>query len=581
MKIQSRLYLALGVIIFIIIVILATLVFSARVVNQRVMLSLGAVNLAHHAFLLNSITSDYLLNPGERSAIQWRALFGRTEQLLKKTHFFSKETALIADEIKKSLVKLENVFSEITHEVVVETNPALKDRLRQQTFQLTQDISSKTILLSDKSEESRLAMRANTDRVLFAFIILLGGMVLVGGIRIIRSVARSARELEIAKVKNDAMLASIGDGLIAVDKGGIIITMSEVTEKMLGRDIEGLRGKLLYDVIPLMNEFGKPVPKEKRPMYLALTTGKKTTTTTTTTTTYFYVRSNGDRFPASIVVAPVLLNGKVIGAINNFRDITKEKEIDKAKSEFVSLASHQLKTPPTAISRLTERILSGKVGKLTEKQAEYFNDIRKTNQRMIELVNALLNVSRIELGAFAVKPTRNDVCKVVKNVIEELKPLIASQKLKIQEAYPKDRRETMIDEPLFRMVVHNLVSNSIRYTPKGREIDVACKFVEKLEKVGGKKMKEDSFVVTVADTGCGIPKHQQNKLFTKFFRADNAKEQRTDGTGLGLYIIKSILDHSGGLIWFSSTENNGATFYVSIPASGMRQKEGTKPLVTS
>jgi|GEM_PF-1239588 len=383
-------------------------------------------------------------------------------------------------------------------------------------------------------------------------------------------------KVEIARAKEEAILLSIGDGLIATDEKGIITFINKTAEKLLGKKSEEVMGKSFFEVIVIEDEKGVSIPFQKRPVSMALAGG---TTTTTTGPTYYYVRPDKTKFPVAIMVTPIILDGKIIGTIEIFRDITREKEIDRAKSEFVSLASHQLKTPPTAVKLLTERLLGGKTGTLTEKQKEYLNDIHSENQRSIELVNALLNVSRIEMGAFTIQLNKKNVCTVVQSVLYELKSIINRKQLRLEEVYQNKSIAIPIDEALFRMVVNNLVMNAVNYTAEGGTIHVEYKEVNKGQTLGGKFLGENSFVTVVSDTGYGIPKNQQNKLFTKFFRADNAREKHTDGTGLGLYIVKSILDNSGGSIWFTSEENKGTTFYVAIPMTGMKARTGKKGLV--
>src|SRR3989344_5302487 len=384
--------------------------------------------------------------------------------------------------------------------------------------------------------------------------------------------------VEIARAKEKAILMSIGDGIIATDEKGSITVINKVAEKLLDIKSEKVIGKVFSEVLLLEDEKGVSIPLQKRPISMALA-GTTTTTTTTAGSAYYYARKDKTKFPVAIMVTPIILDEKIIGAIEVFRDITQEKEIDKAKSEFVSLASHQLKTPPTAIKLLTERMLSGKTGKLTEKQKEYLNDVYSENQRSIELVNALLNVSRIEMGAFTIQLSEKNICAVVQSVIYELKSAIDKKQLRLEEIHQQKNISLLIDEPLFRMVLSNLVINAVNYTAEGGTIHIECKEGNKGEALGGKLLAENSFVVVVSDTGYGIPKNQQNKLFTKFFRADNAREKHTDGTGLGLYIVKSILDNSGGSIWFTSEENKGTTFYVVIPMTGMKARVGKKELV--
>ncbi|MEN8252497.1 MAG: ATP-binding protein [Patescibacteria group bacterium] len=378
------------------------------------------------------------------------------------------------------------------------------------------------------------------------------------------------KQLTREKARHDAILENIGDGLIFTGLDKKILLTNIATQKMLGFEDFELLGRRWDDVMKVKNESGKNLSYDELPINKILTSKKNITINSDFC---YYTKKDGTVFPAAVTVSKMMIEGEFQGVIITFRDITEQKRIDRAKTEFVSLASHQLKTPPTAISWITERLLSGKAGKLTKKQEEYFTDIRKSNQRMIEMVNALLNVSRIELGSFAISLAKKNACTIVNDVVKELKPICKKQKLVIQEKYPKVCKEMMIDEVVFEMIIYNIVSNSIQYTAEGGKISIECKFVKKEAKIGGKTMKRNSFVIIISDTGCGIPEEQQDKLFAKFFRADNAQAKYTGGTGLGLYIVKSILDNSGGLIWFESVEKKGSTFYIAMSEKGMKQKK--------
>ena len=382
---------------------------------------------------------------------------------------------------------------------------------------------------------------------------------------------QTADDLERSSAKNEAMLGAIGDGLIAVDNDRKIMFLNKVAVDMLGWKTNDLIGKLITE-LPLLDEMGNSVPLNMRPTTMSLKNDKRTAAT------YYFVRPDKTKFPASITVTPIKINNKTIGMIEVIRDITLEKEIDRAKSEFVSLASHQLKTPPTAIKLLTERLLGGKMGDFTNKQREYLSDIRSSNQRMINIINALLDVSRIELGAFSIKRTENDACALVLTILNESKLMIDEKQLKLKTIFPEKKVILLLDESIFRMIINNLILNAIHYTPRGGGIQVECKEANKGETLGSKLLPDDYFVVVVADTGYGIPQKDQHKLFTKFFRADNARVKQPDGTGLGLYIVKSALENSGGMIWFTSEENKGSIFYAAIPLTGMKAKIGVRGL---
>ncbi len=400
--------------------------------------------------------------------------------------------------------------------------------------------------------------------------IMLGEKV-IGAIEIIRDITeekRIERATQEARVKDEAILSSIGDGIIATDPNRKIIIMNKEAERLLGWKINEAIGRKYDEVVLLEDENGSFIPPEKKPLHRAFDSRVTTSATTAATIGGLYLFSkNKIKFPVSIIVSPVILNSKIIGAVEVFRDITKEKQIDTAKTEFVSLASHQLRTPLTAISWYSEMILHGDVGKVTPSQKKYLEEIYKGNQRMIGLVNTLLDVSRIEVGTFKIEPEPTNILALAQNVIDEQKPDIIKKRLTIIKKFSKDVPTLSTDPKLLRIVFQNLLSNSVDYTPEKGRIEFSISLDNK-----------KNILIKVSDTGYGIPKDQQAQIFTKLFRADNVRDKDTTGTGLGLYIVKSIIENAGGKIWFESVENKGTQFFVTMPLSGMKKKEGTKGL---
>lgn len=252
--------------------------------------------------------------------------------------------------------------------------------------------------------------------------------------------------------------------------------------------------------------------------------------------------------------------------VGEARDITFEKEVDRVKTEFVSLASHQLRTPLTAIGWFSELLLDEKNGKLTKRQKEYVHEVREGNKRMTDLVNALLNTSRLDLGSFVIDPVPTDLIALSKDVIKEMQKDLKQKKMRVYEEYQKNLPNIQVDEKLMRMIFQNLISNAIKYTPEKGQIDVSV------------RAEEGVVRIQVKDTGFGIPQSQQQNIFSRLYRAENVVQKKIEGTGLGLYIVKSILDQSGGKIWFESEEDQGSTFFVEIPLEGMKKKEGVKVL---
>ena len=237
-------------------------------------------------------------------------------------------------------------------------------------------------------------------------------------------------------------------------------------------------------------------------------------------------------------------------------DVTKEVEIDRAKTEFVSLASHQLKTPLTSIKWLAEGLLSGSQDKLTPAQEKYVSNILSSSQHMVEMVNDLLNVSRIELGTLAVRLEELNACELAQAVLTEQQHSADEKKVTVAFTCDSAIPPIKADKNLVRMIFQNLLSNAIKYTPTGGS--VTCEIT-----LSG--VKHETLFIRVADTGIGIPKEEQPNVFKKLHRATNAEALVPDGTGLGLYVIKTIADRVGGGITFESVEGKGTTFYVSLP----------------
>jgi len=347
--------------------------------------------------------------------------------------------------------------------------------------------------------------------------------------------------------------------IVITDPEGIILYGNNAATKITGFKLEQMLGKKAGNKelwggkmsVEFYQKLWKTIKEEKKPFSGLLDN----------------VRANGEKYTAEASIAPVLdTQGEVKFFVGIERDVTKEQEVDRAKTEFVSLASHQLRTPLSSINWYTEMLLDGDAGKLTKAQKEYLNEVYVANQRMVSLVNSLLNVSRLELGTFVIEPELLDIREISDSVILEMKPRIEDKKLQVTNKYDSDIGKTMLDPNLTRIIFQNLISNAVKYTPEKGKVRISIT----------KETKD--IKITVSDTGMGIPKAQQDKVFDRLFRADNVRKSAVEETGLGMYIIKSILDTVGGAVWFESEENVGTNFYVTIPLAGMVKKEGTKKL---
>lgn len=271
------------------------------------------------------------------------------------------------------------------------------------------------------------------------------------------------------------------------------------------------------------------------------------------------------------IIAPIITkeSEENIGYVFLLEDITEARAIDKAKTEFVSLASHQLRTPLSAINWYTEMLLSGDAGELNGEQKEFLGEVITSSKRMSSLVGTLLNVSRIELGTFAINPEEKDLCELIDNEVRDLKVQIETKKIDLELAFNLKPAVIPVDVKLISIVIQNFLTNAIKYNADGGKVTIT---VDRDEKGGG-------VLLSVVDTGFGIPKENQKKIFTKMYRADNAMVLDAEGNGLGLYMVKSILETSGCEVTFESPpagQDHGTAFHVRIPKEGMKQVEGNK-----
>lgn len=364
--------------------------------------------------------------------------------------------------------------------------------------------------------------------------------------------------IKIEKLKDDAILASIGEGLIVTNEFGEITLMNSTAEVLTGWKSTELAGKKLVNALPLLDESGNLISPSSRAVTKAIDEAKPTVISS-----YHYVRRNKTKFPISATVTPIIFNKRVIGSIEIFRDVTREREIDRAKTEFVSLAAHQLRSPLTTISWYSEYLLSNENKIDAKTQKKYQQVIYHANKRMIELIDSLLNVSRVELGTFMLEPVEVDLIKMTKNIIVDLQNSIAQKNIKITTHFNKKNITVKADLNLTRIILQNLLTNAIKYSYVEGKIDLMIE-------------QNEATLIKVVDSGIGVEEKDQAKIFTKFFRADNAKSMDPEGNGLGLYIIKSLLVHTKGRIWFESAPGKGSIFYVSFPKEGMINKKETK-----
>jgi len=245
----------------------------------------------------------------------------------------------------------------------------------------------------------------------------------------------------------------------------------------------------------------------------------------------------------------ITLQEKVDDATRKLRKTNEKLQLlDETKDEFISMASHQLRTPLTSVKGYLSMVIEGDAGELTDMQRKLLTQSFISSQRMVFLIADLLNVSRLKTGKFVIEAKPTNLADIIQGEVDQLAETAQSRNLELVFDKPSDFPELMFDETKIRQVVMNFMDNAIHYTPPGGHIAIRLKQTDKV------------IEYTVADDGIGVPKSEQHNLFDKFFRAGNARKARPDGTGLGLYMAKKVVAAQGGSIVFKSEPGHGSTF---------------------
>ena len=324
---------------------------------------------------------------------------------------------------------------------------------------------------------------------------------------------------------------------------------NKAAENLFAVHLKELIGKSIEKAIPLYTDKQELVKKKDHPALIALQTQEKVCVSD------FSVFVEMKRMLLEISAAPILLNGQVFGTILILTDITKAKEIDRMKTEFISIASHQLRGPLASLKWYGDWFAKGKAGKLLKMQKEFIAKMNASTTTMISLVDDFLNVSRIEQGKIKNEPTDVSVLDLVKNILELSEHEIQEKSIHISTVNLAHVSVVKVDPDMIREIVSNFISNAIKYTREEGEIWI--------------RLTSDihTYHVEIENTGYGIPTQEQSKIFSKFFRASNIVKQGVKGTGLGLYTTKRLAESFGGSVGFASIENETTKFWVIIPLS--------------
>ncbi len=360
---------------------------------------------------------------------------------------------------------------------------------------------------------------------------------------------RKKRENIVIEVKNrnEAILNSIGDASFACDVNNKIILFNKIAEKMTGYSANyalGLNYKNIFKLIDSKTrkskyDFIDKVKQEKKIKLMDLNT--------------ILIKSDGTEIPVLDSASPVMdSNNNYLGFVVVLRDVSKENELEQAKNEFISMTSHQLRTPLSATKWVLETLFSDQ--NPTLKQKEKYEYLNVSNERLINLVNKMLSISRIESGKLIINKKNVDLEKLIVDLCLTLKTLSQKNNKNIKYISKLDLKNIYCDPILTHEILENLLINAIEYaTDKSTDINIEV------------KERKDDYLISIHNDGFIEPSSVEKiKKFGKFVRGTGAQEIEPAGSGLGLYITKKITEESGGKIWFESNSKDGTTFYVTI-----------------
>jgi len=352
----------------------------------------------------------------------------------------------------------------------------------------------------------------------------------------------------IEAAKRQAILESIADGVIVADEDGQIVLANQTAVNILGISQRQLITKKIKNLVGIYGRSSREW----------LQTIEHWRENVSTIKPGIFLREQFEISDKAVLVhlSPVLVQGEYVGTVSIFRDITKEVEVDRLKTNFISTVSHELRTPMTSIKGYADLLLMGAAGQLSDGQLGYLNVIKQNAERMHMLVNDLLDISEIGAGKMALNLQLLDISDIVTEIVDDyLNGRVAKEgkTLTIESNIAPPLPLIRADSERIIQILTNLVDNAFNYTPEYGRIRIDL-FSD-----------DDNVHITITDTGIGISENDLVNIFDRFFRSDEADVQKVSGTGLGLSIVHTLVEMHGGVLNVESIEHEGTTFTISFP----------------
>ena len=361
-----------------------------------------------------------------------------------------------------------------------------------------------------------------------------------------RALQKSLQAERESRARIRAITDGVDEALLLVGPDQRILDVNQRYVELLGAPRERIVGQRLEDTRTLFDQ----IFADGRRLY-------ELTLTSSADTAQAYTRFVTQNWPQArelqLYATPIRDDQGFLGRLFVFRDVTREREVDRMKTEFVSLVSHELRTPLTSIKGFTEMVLDGDAGEINEEATEYLGIVHSNAERLVALVNDLLDLSRIESGRIQLKSEAVDLNEVVKTVVDTMQQKIKEKGQSLAVSVDPAATGVVGDKDKLVQVLTNYVSNAYKYTQAGGELRIAV------------KKQGDCALVAVSDNGHGIAPEDQERLFTRFYRVDNSMTREVGGTGLGLSIVKQLIELQGGEVGVQSTPGVGSTFTFTVP----------------
>lgn len=363
-----------------------------------------------------------------------------------------------------------------------------------------------------------------------------------------------ANELSEVANKSEVVINAIGDGVIAIDSQGIIELINPAAQSIIGWGKQDALALNYKSVLKLVSQKDEALDANNDPIQQALNSNQEVRTNNLTLLT-----SSDKKLLISLVVSPVGEFGS--GVITVFRDVTKEKAEEREQAEFISTASHEMRTPVASIEGYLGLALNPQTAQIDDKARDFIMKAHASAEHLGHLFQDLLDVAKSEDGRLSNSPSVVNIVTFVHDIVQGLKQSADDKGLNlIYKPMPDDTTEKFIapaydvnlDNDHVREIINNLVENAIKYTPKGEVI---------IDVTGD----DEHVTVSVKDSGIGIPTEDMSHLFQKFYRVDNKDTHDIGGTGLGLYLSRRLAEIMGGRIWVESVYTSGSTFYLELP----------------